>query len=196
MIGDYLGSGWKRQGIYIARMTKRVSETEKHVFKNGVDSPCLATSHTNNTAHVNRAHDESLKNNDNRVIWWVLDTVEEGPLVRCTTARYYHKNTRQRRCHEPCGCWEWHTNLRKKLIIIPVFMSKKAMRSRNQRLFLRWTRVSKKQCHCRIAWNVEHNEYGIDVAREGSTPIVQLHQLHLKCFMKLDYTFDSTIMTS
>ena len=75
-------------------------------FKNGVDNPCLATTHTNNTAHVNRAHDESLNNNDNRVIWWVLDKVEEGPLVQCTTARYYHKNTRPRKCHEPCGCWE------------------------------------------------------------------------------------------
>ena len=68
MTGDYLGSGLKRQGIYIARMTKRVSETEKHVFKNGVDSPCLATSHTNNRARVNLAHDEKSKSNDNRVI--------------------------------------------------------------------------------------------------------------------------------
>ena len=75
-------------------------------------------------------------------------------------------------------------------------MSKKAMRSRNQRLFLRWTRVSKKQYYYRIERVVEHNEYGIGVAREGSTPIVQLHQLHLKRFMKTDYTFDSTIMTS
>ena len=75
-------------------------------------------------------------------------------------------------------------------------MSKKAMRSRNQRLFLRWTRVSKKQYYYRIERVVEHNEYGIGVAREGSTPIVQLHQLHLKRFMKTDYTFDSAIMTS
>ena len=52
-------------------------------------------------------------------------------------------------------------------------MSKKAMRSRNQRLFLRWTRVSKKQYYYRIERVVEHNEYGIGVAREGSTPIVQ-----------------------
>ena len=49
-------------------MTKRVSEKKKQVFKDGVDSPCLATSHTNNKVYVNRAHDESLKNNDNRVI--------------------------------------------------------------------------------------------------------------------------------
>ena len=112
MTGDYLGSGWKRQGIYIARMTKRVSETEKHVFKNGVDIPCLATSHTNNRARVNRAHDESSKSNDNRVIW-VGSDMEGRPLFQCTTARYCHKNTRQRRCHEPCGCWEWHANLRK-----------------------------------------------------------------------------------
>ena len=75
-------------------------------------------------------------------------------------------------------------------------MSKKAMRSRNQRLFLRWTCVSKKQYYYRIERVVEHNEYGIGVAREGSTPIVQLHQLHLKRFMKTDYTFDSAIMTS
>ena len=78
-----------------------------------MDSPSLATSHTNNRVHVNRAHGESLKSNDNRVIWWVLDTVEEGPLVQCTTARYYHKNTRPQTCHEPCGCWELWTNLRK-----------------------------------------------------------------------------------
>ena len=50
-------------------------------------------------------------------------------------------------------------------------MSKKATRSRNQRLFLRWVRVSKKQCHYRIERVVEHNEYGIGVARGGSTPI-------------------------
>ena len=52
----------------MARMTKRVSETEKQVFKNGVDSPCLATSHTNNTVHVNLARDENSKSNDNTVI--------------------------------------------------------------------------------------------------------------------------------
>ena len=75
-------------------------------------------------------------------------------------------------------------------------MSKKAMRSWNQRLFLRWVRVSKKHYYYRIERVVEHNEYGIGVAREGSTPIVQLHQSHLKRFMKTDYTFDSTIMTS
>ena len=85
---------------------------EKTCFKDGVDSPCLATSHTNNRVCVNRAHDESSNSNDNRVIWWVLDT-EGRPLFQCTTARYCHKKTMQRRCHEPCGCWEWHTNLRK-----------------------------------------------------------------------------------
>ena len=74
--------------------------------------------------------------------------------------------------------------------------SKKATGSRNQRLFWRRVRVSKKQYYYRIERVVEHNEYGIGVAREGSTPIVQLHQLHLKRFMKTDYTFDSTIMTS
>ena len=75
-------------------------------------------------------------------------------------------------------------------------MSKKAMRSWNQQLLPMWVRVSKKQYYYRIERVVEHNEYGIGVAREGSTPIVQLHQLHLKRFMKTDYTFDSTIMTS
>ena len=75
-------------------------------------------------------------------------------------------------------------------------MSKKAMRSWNQRLFLICMRVSKKQYYYRIAWNVEHCEYGIGVAREGSTPIVQLHHVYLKRFMNLDYTLDSTIMTS
>ena len=84
-------------------------------FKNGVDIPCLATTHTNNRVYVNRSHDESLKNNDNRVIWWVLDKVEEGPLIQCTTARYCRGNTRQRKYHEPCGCWEWYANLRKKI---------------------------------------------------------------------------------
>ena len=79
---------------------------KNRLFKNGVDNPCLATSHTNNTVHVNLARDENSKSNDNKVIWWVLDMVEEGPLVLCTTARYYHKNTRPRKCHEPCGCWE------------------------------------------------------------------------------------------
>ena len=52
-------------------------------------------------------------------------------------------------------------------------MSKKARRSRNQRLFVRWVRVSKKQYYYKIARVVEHNEYGIGVAREGSTPIDQ-----------------------
>ena len=79
-----------------------------------MDIPCLATSHTNNRVYVNRAHDESLKNNDNRVIWWVLDT-EGRPLFQCTIAQYCHKNTRQRKYHEPCGCWEWYANLRKKI---------------------------------------------------------------------------------
>ena len=75
-------------------------------------------------------------------------------------------------------------------------MSKKATRSRNQRLFLRWLRVSKKQCHCRIEWIVEHNEYGNGVAREGSTPILLWRKSHLQYFMKFDYTFDSAIVTS
>ena len=52
-------------------------------------------------------------------------------------------------------------------------MSKKATRSRNQRLFLRWTCVSKKQYYYRIERVVEHNEYGIGVARGESTPIGQ-----------------------
>ena len=75
-------------------------------------------------------------------------------------------------------------------------MSKKATRSRNQRLFWRWLRVSKKQCDCKNQWIVEHIEYGIGVAREGSTPIGLSHQLHLQYFMKFDYTFDSAILTS
>ena len=75
-------------------------------------------------------------------------------------------------------------------------MSKKAMRSRNQQLLPMWVRVSKKQYYYRIERVVEHNEYGIDVAREGSTPIGQGRKSHLKYFMKLDYTFDSAIMTS
>ena len=53
------------------------------------------------------------------------------------------------------------------------FPSKKATQSRNQRLFLTWVRVSKIQDHYKIEQGVEHNEYGIDVAREGSTPIGQ-----------------------
>ena len=52
-------------------------------------------------------------------------------------------------------------------------MSKKAMRSRNQQLFLRWVRVSKKHYYYRIERVVEHNEYGIGVARGVSTPIRQ-----------------------
>ena len=51
--------------------------------------------------------------------------------------------------------------------------SKKATGSRNQRLFLTWVRVSKMQDHYKIERVVEHNEYGIGVAREGSTPIGQ-----------------------
>ena len=58
--------------------------------------------------------------------------------------------------------------------------SKKATGSRNQRLFLTWVRVSKIQNHCKIERVVEHNEYGIGVAREGSTPIGQGPQSHLK----------------
>ena len=75
-------------------------------------------------------------------------------------------------------------------------MSKKARRSRNQRLLPMWVRVSKKQCYYKIDEIVEYNEYGIGVAREGSTPIGQGPQLHLKRFMKLDYTFNRAIMTS
>ena len=75
-------------------------------------------------------------------------------------------------------------------------MSKKATRSRNQRLFLRWVRVSKKQCHCKIERVVEHNEYGIGVARGESTPIGLGRKSHLQYFMKFDYTLDSTILTS
>ena len=52
-------------------------------------------------------------------------------------------------------------------------MSKKATRSRNQRLLLMWTRVSKKQCYYKIERVVEYDEYGIGVAREGSTPMDQ-----------------------
>ena len=51
------------------------------------------------------------------------------------------------------------------------FPSKKATQSLNQRLFLTWERVSKIQDHYKIERVVEHNEYGIGVAREGSTPI-------------------------
>ena len=95
-------------------MTKRVSEKKNRFFKNGVDSPCLASTHTNNRGSVNLARDENSKSNDNKVIW--VDSDMEGkPLFQCTTARYYHKNTRPRKCHEPCGCWEWHANLRKKI---------------------------------------------------------------------------------
>ena len=50
-------------------------------------------------------------------------------------------------------------------------MSKKATRSWNQQLLPMWVRVSKKQYYCRIERVVEHNEYGIGVARGGSTPI-------------------------
>ena len=92
----------------------RIWNEKKHFFKNGVDIPCLATSHTNNRARVNRSQDESSNNNDNRVIWLVLET-EEGPLIRCTTARYCRGNTMQRRYHEPCGYWEWHANLQRKI---------------------------------------------------------------------------------
>ena len=53
------------------------------------------------------------------------------------------------------------------------FPSKKATQSLNQRLFLTWVRVSKIQDHYKIERIVEHNEYGIGVAREGSNPIHQ-----------------------
>ena len=50
-------------------MTKRVSETKNNrMFKNGVDNPSLASTHTNDRENVNRALDENSKNNDNRVI--------------------------------------------------------------------------------------------------------------------------------
>ena len=97
--------------------TRLWNKKNNMIFKNGVDIPCLATSHTNNKGSVNHAHDENSKSNDNKVIW--VDSDMEGqPLFQCTTARYCHKNTRLRKCHEPCGCWEWHANLQKKLIII------------------------------------------------------------------------------
>ena len=51
------------------------------------------------------------------------------------------------------------------------FPSKKATQSLNQRLFLTWVRVSKIQDHYKIERDVEHNEYGIGVARGESTPI-------------------------
>ena len=106
--GWWLSGKWLKKGREINSSYDKTSiwNKKQHVFKNGVDSPCLATSHTNNRARVNLVRDENSKSNDNRVIWWVLDMVEEGPLVQCTTARYYHKNTRPRKCHEPCGCWE------------------------------------------------------------------------------------------
>ena len=113
---DSLLSGkWLKKGRDINSSYDKTSIWNKKTtgfFKNGVDNPCLATSHTNNTVHVNLARDENSKSNDNKVIW--VDSDMEGrPLFQCTTARYCHKNTRQRRCHEPCGCWEWHANLRK-----------------------------------------------------------------------------------
>ena len=105
--GFLLSGQWLKKGRDINGSYDKTSIwNEKTGFKNGVDSPCLATSHTNNRERLNHAHDENSKSNDNRVIWGVLDMVEEGPLVRCTTARYYHKNTRPRKCHEPCGYWE------------------------------------------------------------------------------------------
>ena len=60
------------------------------------------------------------------------------------------------------------------------FPSKKATRSLNQRLFLTWVRVSKIQDHCKIERVVEHNEYGIGVARGESTPIGLGRKSHLK----------------
>ena len=55
----------------MARMTKRESEKNKKksgFFKEGVGTPCLATSRTNNRARLRCAQNESLNNNDNRVI--------------------------------------------------------------------------------------------------------------------------------
>ena len=105
---DFLLSGkWLKKGREINSSYDKTSIWNKKTtcFKNGVDSPCLATSHTNNRERLNHAHDENSKSNDNKVIW--VDSDMEGqPLFRCTTARYCHKNTRLRKCHEPCGCWE------------------------------------------------------------------------------------------
>ena len=53
----------------MARMTKRESEKNKNgFFKEGVGTPCLATSRTNDRARLRCAQNESLNNNDNRVI--------------------------------------------------------------------------------------------------------------------------------
>ena len=48
----------------------------------------------------------------------------------------------------------------------------------------------------RIARNNKHYEYGIVVARQGSTPIRPSWKSHLKRFMKTNYTSNRTIMTS
>ena len=47
-----------------------------------------------------------------------------------------------------------------------------------------------------IAQNDEQYEYGIVVARQGSTPIRLSWKSHLKRFMKTNYTSNRTIMTS
>ena len=54
----------------MARMTKRESEKIKKsgFFKEGVGTPCRVTTRTNNRARLRRAQNESLNNNDNRVI--------------------------------------------------------------------------------------------------------------------------------
>ena len=116
----WLSGKWLKKGREINSSYNETSIWKENnmFFKNGVDIPCLATSHTNNRVYVNHSHDENLKNNDNKVIWSVLDKVEEGPLIQCTTARYCRGNTRQRKYHEPCGYWEWYAYLRKKLIIM------------------------------------------------------------------------------
>ena len=67
----WLSGKWLKKGREINSSYDKTSIWKENnmFFKNGVDIPCLATSHTNNRVYVNRAHAESSKNNDNRVIW-------------------------------------------------------------------------------------------------------------------------------
>ena len=58
------GKGYK----WLVWQNEYLKTKKKMFFKNGVDIPCLPTSHTNNRARVNHAHDENSNNNDNRVI--------------------------------------------------------------------------------------------------------------------------------
>ena len=74
--------------------------------------------------------------------------------------------------------------------------SKKATGSRNQRLILIRNCDSKNQDHYKSEWVVEHKEYGIDVAREESTPIGWERLLHLKQSTKSVYASDMVILTS